>query len=86
MVRWIYQAFLIDGKTESEIAALLNAQGTLTDFGRAWTQGTVHQVLTNEKYIGNNVYHRTSFKLKKQARDQLAQPVDPRRRRLPGHR
>jgi hypothetical protein len=65
VVRWIYQAFLTDGKTESEIAALLNAQGTLTDFGRAWTQGTVHQVLTNEKYIGNNVYHRTSFKLKK---------------------
>jgi hypothetical protein len=25
----------------------------------------VHQVLTNEKYIGNNVYHRTSFKLKR---------------------
>ncbi|MGN6644539.1 MAG: recombinase family protein, partial [Verrucomicrobiota bacterium] len=28
-------------------------------------RGTVHQVLTNEKYIGNNVYHRTSFKLKR---------------------
>jgi len=65
VVRWIYQAFLIDGKTESEIAALLNAQGMLTDFGRAWTKGTVHQILTNEKYIGNNVYHRTSFKLKR---------------------
>ena len=25
----------------------------------------VHQVLTNEKYIGNNVYNRISFKLKK---------------------
>jgi hypothetical protein len=37
----------------------------LTDFGRLWTRGTVHQVLTNEKYIGNNVYHRTSFKLKR---------------------
>ena len=36
-----------------------------TDFGRAWNRATVHQVLTNEKYIGNNVYHRTSFKLKK---------------------
>src|SRR5208337_2336477 len=35
IVRWIYQAFTTDGKTESEIAALLNAQGTLTDFGRA---------------------------------------------------
>jgi hypothetical protein len=36
----------------------------VTDFGRAWNRATVHQVLTNEKYIGNNVYHRTSFKLK----------------------
>jgi hypothetical protein len=27
---------------------------------------TVHQILTNEKYIGNNVFNRTSFKLKKQ--------------------
>jgi DNA invertase Pin-like site-specific DNA recombinase len=64
VVRWIYRAFVEEGKAESEIAALLNAQGLLTDFGRAWSKGTVHQVLTNEKYIGNNVYHRTSFKLK----------------------
>jgi DNA invertase Pin-like site-specific DNA recombinase len=65
VVRWIYTAFLNEGKTESEIAAMLNAQATVTDFGRAWSRGTVHQVLTNEKYIGNNVYHRTSFKLKR---------------------
>ncbi len=64
-VRWIYQAFLEEGKAEWEIAAELNAQGILTDFRREWTRGTVHQVLTNEKYIGNNVYHRTSFKLKR---------------------
>ena len=63
-VRWIYTTFLNEGKTESEIAALLNGQGIVTDFGHPWTRGTVHQLLTNEKYIGNNVYHRTSFKLK----------------------
>jgi DNA invertase Pin-like site-specific DNA recombinase len=64
IVRWIYQAFVNEGKNELEIARALNAQGVLTDFGRAWTRATIHQVLTNEKYIGNNVYHRTSFKLK----------------------
>lgn len=64
-VRWIYQAFVTEGKREAEIAAALNAKGIKTDFGRAWHRGTVHQVLTNEKYIGNNVYHRTSFKLKR---------------------
>ena len=63
-VRGIYRSFIEERKLESEIAAALNAQGLVTDFGRAWTRGTVHEVLTNEKYIGNNVYHRTSFKLK----------------------
>ena len=65
IVRWIFQAFIGEGKSESEIAAILNAQGVVTDFGRAWNRVTVHQILTNEKYIGNNVYHRTSCKLKK---------------------
>jgi DNA invertase Pin-like site-specific DNA recombinase len=65
VVRRIYREFITDGKIESEIAAGLNAQGILTDYGRAWNRGTVHQVLTNEKYIGNNVYSRTSCKLKK---------------------
>jgi len=64
-VQWIYEQFLNGAKTESEIAKLLNAEGVLTDFGRPWTKGAVHQILTNEKYIGNNVYHRTSFKLKR---------------------
>jgi DNA invertase Pin-like site-specific DNA recombinase len=64
-VRWIYQAFVNEGKTEAEIAAQLNTRGIRTDYDRAWTRSTVHQVLTNEKYIGNNVYHRTSFKLKR---------------------
>jgi DNA invertase Pin-like site-specific DNA recombinase len=65
IVRRIYHEFITDGKAETEIAAGLNAQGILTDYGRPWNRGTVHQVQTNEKYIGNNVYHRTSCKLKK---------------------
>lgn len=65
-VRWIYSAFVNERKNENEIAAILNQRGLRTDFDRSWSRGTVHEVLTNEKYIGNNVYHRTSFKLKKQ--------------------
>jgi DNA invertase Pin-like site-specific DNA recombinase len=64
-VRGIYRAFVTENKSETEIAAELNAKGIKTDFGREWNRVTVHQVLTNEKYIGNNVYHRTSFKLKR---------------------
>ena len=63
-IRWIYQSFVTEGRTEAEIAAMLNARGVSTDLGRQWTRASVHQVLTNEKYIGNNVYGRTSFKLK----------------------
>lgn len=64
-VNWMYRAFIDEGMRESEIAAILNNKGILTDLGREWTRSTVHQVLTNEKYIGNNVFNRVSFKLKK---------------------
>lgn len=65
IVRWIYRAFTEEGLQESQIAAQLNQRGIKTDLDRSWTRGTVHQVLTNEKYIGNNVFNRSSFKLKK---------------------
>jgi DNA invertase Pin-like site-specific DNA recombinase len=63
-VRWMYKAFTEQGMSEGEIMAILNQRGILTDLGRQWTRSTVHQVLTNEKYIGNNVFNRQSFKLK----------------------
>ncbi len=65
MVRSIYRYFVEDGRSEKEIAATLNARGIATDLGRAWTRGTVHQILINEKYVGNNVWNRISYKLKK---------------------
>ena len=62
----IYRWFIDDGLQESTIATRLNREGILTDLDRPWTRGTVHEVLTNEKYVGDNVFNRTSFKLKKQ--------------------
>ena len=64
IVRWMYKMFTEELKTEQEIADILNQQGILTDLNRSWTKATVNQVLTNEKYIGNNVSNRISFKLK----------------------
>ncbi len=64
VVRRIYGIFVELGLGEAEIAARLNREGILTDLGRPWTRGTVHQVLTNPKYIGDNVFNRVSFKLK----------------------
>ncbi|WP_348638404.1 recombinase family protein [Paraburkholderia sp. D15] len=63
-VHRIYRLFLEQGMPERVIASLLNRENVLTDYGRPWTRGTVHQILTNEKYIGNNVYNHTSYKLK----------------------
>ncbi|TGS69495.1 recombinase family protein [Mesorhizobium sp. M3A.F.Ca.ET.201.01.1.1] len=64
LVQQIYRSFVEDGLGERQIADMLNDQGVMTDLGRAWTRGAVHQVLINEKYVGNNVWGRTSFKLK----------------------
>lgn len=63
-VNWIYKAFVEEWKTQSQIAKILNDESILTDLGRPWTRSSVHQILTNEKYIGNNVYNRSSCKLK----------------------
>jgi len=64
IVREVYQLFVDEGLLEAEIARRLNARSILTDLGRPWTRGSIHQLLINEKYIGNNVWGRTSFKLK----------------------
>ncbi len=62
-VLWMYDQY-IAGTRETKIADILNAEGCLTDFGRPWTRGSVREVLTNEKYIGNNLFNRRSGKLK----------------------
>src|SRR5579883_1715905 len=64
-VRWMYRAFVEEGRLEQEIAELLNAKGVPNETGGKWTRGRVHQVLTNPKYVGDNVWNRISYKLKK---------------------
>lgn len=61
MYRWLIEEDL----SYREIADRLNDAGVTTDLDKPWTSSTVRTVLTNEKYIGNNVYNRSSFKLKK---------------------
>jgi len=73
IVQEIYARFVTDKQTEREIAEQLNGAGTLGEHGRQWTRATVHQVLTNPKYIGANIYNRRSFKLKHK---RINNPVD----------
>jgi DNA invertase Pin-like site-specific DNA recombinase len=63
-IRFIYESFVGGGRPEAEIATLLNQRGALTDLSRPWTRATIHQILINEKYVGNNVWNRSSCKLK----------------------
>ena len=65
IVQQMYQWLIDEDLPFSHIAQRLNGMKIETDLGRSWTHGSVRQVLTNEKYIGNNVYNRRSFKLKK---------------------
>lgn len=72
-VQWIFEQFVESKLSEGAIAESLNSMGSKTDLGRPWNSGTVHQILTNEKYIGNNVFNRISFKLKKK---RIKNPAD----------
>jgi DNA invertase Pin-like site-specific DNA recombinase len=66
-ILWMYDQ-CISGCSEREIAEQLNSEGWKNDFGRPWTRGTVREVLTNEKYIGNNVFNRRSAKMKSRSK------------------
>lgn len=63
IVRWIFSQFVKEGKTEAEIANALNERGVPTELNRTWTSNTVRTVLTNEHYIGNNVWNRKTERL-----------------------
>ena len=64
-VNEIYRWSIDEGEVESEIANLLNARGTSPIWGGLGPAARCIRCLTNEKYIGNNVYNRVSFKLKR---------------------
>jgi DNA invertase Pin-like site-specific DNA recombinase len=63
-VQRIYSMFVEENKSERDIALELNQRGVMSDLGRPWTRASIHQILTNEKYIGNNIFNRVSYKLK----------------------
>lgn len=65
IVNQIYHWFIDECLPETDIATRLNSRGICTDLERDWTRATVREVLSNEKYIGNNIFNRISFKLKK---------------------
>jgi DNA invertase Pin-like site-specific DNA recombinase len=56
----IFHEFVDDHKPLKAIAAGLNRDGILFTTGHCWTECTVHNVLRNPKYLGLQIWGRTS--------------------------
>ncbi len=63
VVRRIYWLFAVTGMKRNAIARALNEDGVTAELGRPWTFERVHEVLTNEKYVGNLISSRWKTEL-----------------------
>lgn len=63
VVRLIFKLYVEDGLSKRGIVQLLNKRGIPSRIGPTWGKESVHNVLTNEAYIGNNTYARTTKKM-----------------------
>lgn len=73
IVRRIFNAFVSEKKSRTQIAAELNAKKIRNARGRPWTMLTIHNILKNEVYIGHCVYGRRSLKI---GQKQVINPPD----------
>ena len=64
IVRKIFHLFVEGRLALAAIARWLNDKGHMTGASVPWTPSTISRLLKNEKYVGNNVFNRTSAKLK----------------------
>lgn len=64
VVNKIFDMFVYDNMPEFLISQKLNNISIPAENNLKWTKNKIQQILTNEKYIGNNVYNKNSFKLK----------------------
>ena len=61
-VREIYRAYISQPVTQTGLARLLTAAGSHCK-GRKWSRDRINAILTNPKYMGDNVWNRTSSRL-----------------------
>ena len=64
VVREVFRLFADERMVPEAIAARLNERGIRNEQGRPWSRFNIDDMVTNPKYIGTNVTHRTSFKLR----------------------
>jgi DNA invertase Pin-like site-specific DNA recombinase len=63
VVRKIFADYVLRGLSSDKIAEELNTRGIPNEQGRKWKGQAVHNLLCNEKYIGNLVYCRHTQRL-----------------------
>jgi DNA invertase Pin-like site-specific DNA recombinase len=63
IVRRIFSMFVDQRIHAARIASFLNKNGMGNGYGHGWTTSLILQILRNEKYVGNSVWNRESFKL-----------------------
>ncbi|MGQ7934680.1 recombinase family protein [Paraburkholderia sp. D1E] len=63
LVRKMFEWYAVRGTTATDVARRLNDFGICNGVGRPWMPRNILQILRNEKYVGTNVYSRTSSKL-----------------------
>lgn len=64
IVHKIFQWFTAERLLHSQIASRLNRMKVSNGVDKPWSGRAVRAVLSNEKYIGNHIYNRNSFKLR----------------------
>lgn len=67
VVNQVFRWYAEDRIGDRRIAAALNHAGVKYPDGRRWTADMIRHMLTNEKYIGNLIFNKASFKLRKNA-------------------
>jgi DNA invertase Pin-like site-specific DNA recombinase len=73
VVQRVFKAYVVESKSVTAIASELNAGPVRTTRGMHWTSAAIDVMLTNETYLGNIVFNRTSFKLQ---RSQVRNPPE----------
>lgn len=63
IIRDIFRMFVVEKRSMTAIARLLNDAGVPAAKGGLWEQSVVAHLLQNGKYIGSNVYGKTSMRL-----------------------
>ena len=64
VVNLIFKWYAEDGIGDRRIARLLNSQNEPSNYPGGWTPDIIRSMLKNEKYIGNLIFNKASFKLR----------------------